>query len=76
MDNLNPTPIGVVIGGGFDEQVAAEVREALKEWDNERDRKVNIKVLTTPKTLMESKGPTAVAEHLKERLAEEFGVAW
>ncbi|MCJ1382567.1 hypothetical protein MMC17_005680 [Xylographa soralifera] len=76
LENLNPTPRGVIIGGGFDGEMVHEVKDVVAAWTQGREDAEKIPVITVPPGTFEAGGPPALAKWIKGELARVFEVEW
>ena len=74
LDSLNPTPRGVTLGGGFDEEVVREVEEIVKAWQARREVGAEVKVLRVPAGTLEREGVEGLKRWVRAELGKVFGV--
>ncbi|MCJ1387174.1 hypothetical protein MMC18_000014 [Xylographa bjoerkii] len=76
LENLNPRPGGVIIGGGFGGEVTREVGTVVEAWTKGREDVEKIPVMSVPPGTFEAGGPPALAKWIKDELARVFEVEW
>ncbi|MCJ1397987.1 hypothetical protein MMC11_001183 [Xylographa trunciseda] len=76
LDNLNPSPRGVIIGGGFNGDVVRGVGDAVEAWTRSHEGVEMIPVMSVPAGTFEAGGPPALAGWIKGELARVFEVKW
>ncbi|MCJ1438169.1 hypothetical protein MMC27_007556 [Xylographa pallens] len=76
LENLNPSPRGVIIGGGFDGAMVREVQDAVEAWTGGHEDIEKIPVMSVPPGTFEAGGPPALVKWIKGELARVFEVQW
>lgn len=76
LENLNPSPRGVIIGGGFNGEMVREVSDVVEAWTTGRKDVEKIPVMSVPPGTLEAGGPPALANWVKGELARVFDVEW
>ncbi|MCJ1292798.1 hypothetical protein MMC34_004351 [Xylographa carneopallida] len=76
LENLNPSPRGVIIGGGFDGEMVRQVKAVVEAWTKGREDADQIPVMSVPPGTFEAGGPPALVKWIKDELARVFTVEW
>ena len=76
LDTLNPTPRGVIIGGGMNDDGVEEVQRMVAEWNQARAESAQIPVVKVPAGTLEAGGPAGLVKWVKEELARVYKVEW
>ncbi|MCJ1284229.1 hypothetical protein MMC26_003560 [Xylographa opegraphella] len=76
LESLNPTPRGVIIGGGFDGGMVREVKDVVEAWIQGREDVEKMPVISVPPGTVEAGGPPALAKWIKDELVRVYGVEW
>lgn len=72
LDTLNPTPGGVIIGGGMKEDGVEEVQRIVAEWNKARPEGAGIPVVKVPAGTFEAGGPAGLVKWIQEELAKVY----
>ena len=76
LETLNPTPKGVLVGGGVSVEVQQEVEAIVKELNRSMTEGERLHFICIPVGIKEKLGPEGLMVWLKDALSEEFGIAW
>ena len=76
LENLNPSPRGVIIGGGFDGGMVRKVQEVVEAWTKGHEDSEKIPVMSVPPGTFEAGGPPALVKWIKGELARVYEVQW
>lgn len=76
LNTLNPTPKGVIIGGGMNDDGANEVRRIVAGWNKGRDEEVDIPVMRVPVGTFQAGGPESLVKWIRDELGRVYGVEW
>lgn len=73
---LNPSPAGIVVGGGLSVEVQQEVQALAKEENEKAGDEGKLKLVCIPVGVREKHGAEGLLRWFKEAPSERFGVAW
>lgn len=74
LKSLNPTPAGVLVGGGVTSEVQQEVEKAVQEFNETAN--ASVKYIATPIGLREEIGPEGHLQYFKDKISQEVGVTY
>ncbi|MCJ1250570.1 hypothetical protein MMC30_007798 [Trapelia coarctata] len=76
LNTLNPTPRGVIVGGGMKEDGVEEVQRIVAEWNEARPEGAEIPVVKVPAGTFEAGGPAGLVKWIREELGRVYKVEW
>jgi hypothetical protein len=76
LETLNPTPKGVLVGGGVSVEVQQEVEAFVKERNESKGEGERLHFICIPVGIKEKLGAEGLMVWLKDALSGEFGIAW
>jgi hypothetical protein len=76
LETLNPTPKGVLVGGGVSVEVQQEVEAIVKELNQLLREGERLHFICIPVGTKEKLGAEGLMVWLRDALSEEFGIAW
>jgi len=76
LSTLNPSPEGVVVGGGVTLELQQEVEALIRTENEERGEGEKLKLVVIPVGIKERVGAEGLMKWLKEALEEKFDVEW
>jgi hypothetical protein len=76
LSTLNPSPKGVVVGGGVSVDLQQEVIAVVERENAKRAEGETLKLVVIPVGIRERVGAEGLMRWLKEALGEKFGVEW
>ena len=76
IEALNPSPRGIVVGGGFQPEDAQAVEQTVEEWAANNDERKKMKVVAVPPGTLERRGPAGVVSLIQDELGKVFDVFW
>ncbi|KAH0832469.1 hypothetical protein AYO21_05152 [Fonsecaea monophora] len=76
LDALYPPPEGVIVGGGFSDEEAEQMRRVVEERGVTDENGTPVRFVRVPGGTLERGGPEALVETIRQLLGEAFGVEW
>jgi hypothetical protein len=76
LETLNPSPAGIVVGGGLSVEVQQEVTAIVADKNEKAGYGPQLKLVCIPIGIREKHGAEGLMKWLKDVLSETYGVAW